>query len=301
LFEVGPRDGLQNESATLSVDQKVGMIHRLVSAGVSDIEIGSFVHPKWVPQMAETDKVAERIRRREDVRYWALVPNEKGLERALDVGVDHIATFVSASETHNQHNLNRSVDESLAQLRRVYDTASTEGCTLRAYVSTAFGCPYEGDVPCERVLDISQQLVEQGADLLSIGDTIGAASPLQVRKASRRALDHFDAQTVAMHFHDTRGLALTNAFVAYEQGIRQFDSAVGGTGGCPYAPGASGNVATEDVLNMFDDMDVDSGVEMQSILETSAWLDDETPIEMRADMYEYWRKSDKDEDAPCVA
>jgi len=301
LFEVGPRDGLQNESVTLPVDQKVEMIHRLTAAGPTDIEIGSFVHPKWVPQMADTDKVAEQIERRDDVRYWALVPNEQGLERALEVGIDHIATFVSASETHNQHNLNRSVEESLEQLRSVYDTALAEDCTMRAYVSTAFGCPYEGEVSFERVLEIGSTLVDEGADLLSIGDTIGAASPRQVREASREALGRFGSETVAMHFHDTRGLALTNAFVAYETGIRQFDSSVGGTGGCPYAPGASGNVATEDMINMFDEMDVASAIDLEAILETSAWLDEATDVEIRAEMYDYWRREQDNEGEACVA
>ncbi len=301
LFEVGPRDGLQNESITLPVDQKVEMIHRLTAAGASDIEIGSFVHPKWVPQMADTDKVAEEIERRDDVRYWALVPNKQGLERALEVGIDHIATFVSASETHNQHNLNRSVDESLDQLRGVYETALAENCTMRAYVSTAFGCPYEGEVSFERVLDIGSTLVDKGADLLSIGDTIGAASPRQVREASQQTLDRFGSETVAMHFHDTRGLALTNAFVAYEAGIRQFDSSVGGTGGCPYAPGASGNVATEDMINMFDEMDVASAIDLDAVLETSAWLDEATGVEIRAEMYDYWRREREDEGEVCVA
>lgn len=301
LFEVGPRDGLQNESVTLPVEQKVELIHRLVDAGVRDIEIGSFVHPKWVPQMADTDRVAEVIERVPDVRYWALVPNQTGLERALECGVDHLATFVSASETHNQHNLNRSVDESLEQLESVYRTALDEDCTLRAYVSTAFGCPYEGEVDFDRVVDIGSRLLDFGADHLSLGDTIGAASPLQVRKASEQVLETFGTEAISMHFHDTRGLGLTNAFVAYESGIRQFDSSVGGTGGCPYAPGASGNVATEDMLNMFDEMGVHSGVGQDDILRTSAWIDDETSIELRADMYEYWRRDQQEDDEACVA
>jgi len=300
LFEVGPRDGLQNESAILEVDQKVELIERLVEAGVRDIEVGSFVHPKWVPQMAETDEVVRRLDRSSEVRYWGLVPNQKGLERALEVGLTEIATFMSASETHNQKNVNRSVDESLACLKAAYETAKAEDCTIRAYVSTAFGCPYEGEVDFDRVLDLAETLFEYGADTISFGDTIGVATPLQIRRGSRRAVERFGAERIALHLHDTQGMALTNAFVGYEAGIRTFDASVGATGGCPYAPGAAGNVGTEEMVHLFDDMNATTGVDLEQILDTSSWLDDVTPIDIRSDLYRY-RKELEGEETDCVA
>lgn len=301
LFEVGPRDGLQNESAILEVDQKVEMIERLVSAGVRDIEVGSFVHPKWVPQMANTEDVVDRIDRKEGVRYWGLVPNLKGLERALEVGMTEIATFMSASETHNQKNVNRTIQESLDCLKEAFRMASEEDCTIRAYVSTAFGCPYEGEVDFDRVLDIAGQLLEFGADMISFGDTIGAGTPIQMRRCSRRALEAFGAERVALHLHDTQGLALTNAFVGYEEGIRIFDSSVGATGGCPYAPGAAGNVGTEDMVHLCESMGVDAGIDLEGVLETSRWIDETTPIEISSELYKYRRQLEDDDEADCVA
>jgi hydroxymethylglutaryl-CoA lyase len=300
LFEVGPRDGLQNESVVLSVDQKVEMIERLVEAGVRDVEIGSFVHPKWVPQMADTDEVAARIERHPEARYWALVPNMKGLQRAVDSGVSHIATFMSASETHNQKNVNRSIQESLDCLREAYRTARAEECTIRAYISTVFGCPYEGEVDFDRVVDIAGELFEYGADMIALGDTIGAGSPLQVRRGVRRMIDSFGADRVALHLHDTQGLAVTNAFVAYEEGIRNFDAAVGATGGCPYAPGAAGNVGTEDLLHLFEEMDVATGIELEGILETARWIDETTDIDIASPYYDYVRKAEEEETAECA-
>lgn len=301
LIEVGPRDGLQNESEVLEVDQKVELIERLAEAGHTDIEIGSFVHPKWVPQMADTDEVVRRLERRPGVRYWGLVPNPTGLERALEVDLDHIATFVSASETHNQKNVNRSVDESLEELRAVFRTARAEGCTIRAYVSTAFGCPYEGEVDFDRVLEIGETLLEEGADTLSLGDTIGAGTPLQVRRASERALEAFGSDRVALHLHDTQGMALTNAFVGYEAGIRRFDASLGATGGCPYAPGAAGNVGTEEMIHLFDSMEVSTGVDLERILDASAWLDEATDIAIRSDLYDYRKRLADKEETDCVA
>ncbi|MFW5967273.1 MAG: hydroxymethylglutaryl-CoA lyase [Persicimonas sp.] len=288
IFEVGPRDGLQNEEARLSVDQKVEMIERLVAAGVKDVEIGSFVHPKWVPQMADTDRVAERLSPQDGVRYWALVPNQTGLERAIQVEVEHVATFMSASESHNQKNLNRSIDESLAELRATLEMARRHDCEIRAYISTAFGCPYEGRVDFERVLDIGDELLEAGAGLLSLGDTIGAGTPPQIEESCRRAVESFGADRVALHLHDTQGLALTNAYVAWQVGVRQFDSAVGGTGGCPYAPGAAGNVASEDLAHLFETMDVDTGLSLPDLLETSSWIADTTDIDISSRYWHYW-------------
>lgn len=298
IFEVGPRDGLQNEDVILSVDQKVEMIHRLVDAGVRDVEIGSFVHPDWIPQLADTDEVARRIERRDDVRYWALVPNIKGLERALEAGISHIATFMSASETHNRKNVNRTIGESLRCLEESYETALREGCTVRAYVSTVFGCPYEGDVDFDRVMDIASQLLDFGAEMISLGDTIGAGTPMQVRRECARALDTFGADRLALHLHDTQGMALTNAFVAYELGMRAFDSSVGALGGCPYAPGAAGNLGTEDLLHLFDEIGAETGIEIGDILETTRWIEETTDITNQSRFYEYCIHSESD--AACA-
>lgn len=294
IFEVGPRDGLQNEDVILSVDQKVEMIHRLVEAGARDIEIGSFVHPEWIPQLADTGEVARRIERRDDVRYWALAPNQKGLERALEAGITHIATFMSASETHNRENVNRTIGESLRCLEDSYEIALREGCTVRAYVSTVFGCPYEGDVDFDRVMDISGQLLEFGAEMISLGDTIGAGTPLQVRRECARAVDTFGAERLALHLHDTQGLALTNAFVAYELGMRAFDSSVGALGGCPYAPGAAGNLGTEDLVHLFEEMGVDTGIDIETILDTTAWIESTSDISNQSRYYEYCAHSETD-------
>ncbi|QDG50744.1 hydroxymethylglutaryl-CoA lyase [Persicimonas caeni] len=287
IFEVGPRDGLQNEDVILEVDQKVEMIERLVAAGHTDVEIGSFVHPKWVPQMAATGEVVSRIERKEGVRYWALVPNQKGLERALGAGLDHIATFMSATEAHNQSNLNRSLEESLTVSEELIGTAKAQGCEVRAYLSTVFGCPYEGAVDFDRVMDICAKLLDFGADLISLGDTIGAGTPPQVEDGCRRTVEAFGADRVALHLHDTQGLGLTNAYVAWQVGMRQFDSAVGGTGGCPYAPSAAGNLGSEDLVHMFDTMGIETGVSLDELVKTSAWLDEATGISPVSRYYEY--------------
>ncbi|MFW6053343.1 MAG: hydroxymethylglutaryl-CoA lyase [Persicimonas sp.] len=288
IFEVGPRDGLQNEQTRLSVAQKIELIERLVDAGVRDIEVGSFVHPDWVPQMADTDRVAQQLPRRPNVRYWALIPNQRGLRRALEVDVEHVATFMSASESHNQKNLNRSVDASLDELEATLEAARKSGCEARAYISTAFGCPYEGEVDFGRVLDIGHRLIEAGAQSLSLGDTIGAGTPPQIERSCKSALEAFGVERVALHLHDTRGLALTNAYVAWQVGVRQFDSAVGGTGGCPYAPGATGNVATEDLVHLFETMDLETGLSLDDVLATSSWIDEATDIEISS---RYWQFS----------
>lgn len=292
IFEVGPRDGLQNEAALLSVDQKVALIDRLVGAGMRDVEIGSFVHPRWVPQMADTDAVAQRLGRArlggsDGVRYWALIPNQRGLERALEAGVTHIATAISSSESHNQSNLNRSIAQSLADLEESFRLAKSEGCQIRAYISTVFGCPFEGAVDFARVMQIAQQLVDFGADLISLGDTIGAGVPPQVARDCALALDAFGAQRVALHLHDTQGLGLTNAFIAWQGGMRQFDVSVGGTGGCPYAPGAAGNLGSEDLIHLFDTMGVATGATLTDLLATSAWLEETTPIRVASRYFRY--------------
>ncbi len=274
VFEVGPRDGLQNESIILPVATKVALIQRLTAAGLRDIEIGSFVHPKWVPQMAATDDVALAIERRDGVRYWALVPNEKGLTRAIDAGIRHVAVFMSSSETHNQRNVNRSIAESLESLTDVIGAATAADLQVRAYISTVFGCPFEGAVDFQRVIDIAAQLLDAGAFQISLGDTIGAGQPLQVRDGCRQIVEAFgSADRFALHLHDTRGLGLVNSFAAYAEGFRCFDSSVGGLGGCPYAPGAPGNLSTESLVKLMHAMGVQTGVELDEIYSTARWLE----------------------------
>lgn len=294
IFEVGPRDGLQNEAAILGVEQKLELIERLVASGARDVELGSFVHPKWVPQMADTDEVArglggEALVGASGVRYWGLVPNSRGLERALKAGVRFIATAISSSEAHNQSNLNRSIDESLADLKEVFSQAKAEGCQVRAYISTVFGCPFEGEVDFERVLAIGEQMLEFGADLISLGDTIGAGVPAQVEAGCRRALEVFGEARVGLHLHDTQGLGLVNALVAWQAGMRQFDCSVGATGGCPYAPGAAGNLGAEDLIHLFDTLGVETGIDADQLVRTSAWLEQTTPIRVNSPYYQYRR------------
>lgn len=273
VFEVSPRDGLQNESIILPVAQKVELIERLVAAGAINVEIGSFVHPKWIPQMADTPAVARAINRVDGVKYWGLVPNIKGLERAIESGMRHVAVFMSSSETHNQKNVNCTIEQSFENIRETMKIALSEGLQVRAYVSAVFGCPYEGDINFDRVLSIGDTLLEMGAFQISLGDTTGMGQPLQVGEGSKRAVAQWGVDRVALHLHDTRGLGQTNAFAGYLQGVRNFDSSVGGLGGCPYAPGAPGNLSTEDLLGLLNSMDVQTGIEIAKIRGTASWLE----------------------------
>lgn len=274
VFEVGPRDGLQNESVLLPLEQKVELIHRLVNAGAQHVEIGSFVHPRWVPQMADTDEVARTIERKEGVAYWALVPNIRGLERAIEADLKHVAFFMSSSETHNQKNINRSIAESLESMQELFSVALAAGLQVRAYISTVFGCPFEGPVDFERVLAIGDRLLEMGAFQISLGDTTGVGTPLQVQKNSRVAVERWGAERVALHLHDTSGLGQTNAYAGYLSGMRNFDSSVGGLGGCPYAPGAPGNLATETLVNLLESLGCETHLKRDALRETSHWLED---------------------------
>jgi hydroxymethylglutaryl-CoA lyase len=287
VFEVGPRDGLQNERIRLSVEQKLRFIDGLADAGLRDIEVGSFVHPKWIPQMADTAEVVKRLKPRDGVRYWALVPNQKGLENALKAGIEHIAIFLSSSETHNKKNINRTIDESLTALEDVVDTAVTEGLTVRGYISTVFGCPYEGDVDFERVVDIAQQLFDYGVWQVSLGDTTGMGSPLQIHRGVERAIEEFGDEKLALHLHDTRGLGLANALVALEAGMTTFDGSTGGMGGCPYAPGASGNLGTEDLIHMLNTSSIKTGVDLDKLLEVSRLLENEFGATLNSRFYRY--------------
>jgi isopropylmalate/homocitrate/citramalate synthase len=276
VVEVGPRDGLQNEPIDLSTAEKVAFIDRLSDAGLPAIEVGSFVSPSRVPQMAETTEVFAAISRRPSVRYTALVPNLTGLNRAREAGVTEIAIFAAASETFSRKNINQSIDESLATYKAVCDTAATAGMLVRAYLSTCFGCPYEGDVPPSRVTDLTRRLLDLGAFEVSVSDTIGVAHPGQVMKVLDILLRHVDRGRVALHFHDTRGTALANVLTALGFGIATIDASAGGLGGCPYAPGATGNLATEDLIYMLDGLGIETGVSLERLLDASAYVAERT-------------------------
>jgi len=248
IIEVGPRDGLQNEAKTVPTDVKVRFVDALSEAGYEEIEVSAFVSPDRVPQLADAEEVFARIRRREGTLYSALVPNERGLERALRAGIGKAAVFTAASETFNRKNVNASIAESIERFKPVVEGARLAAIPVRGYVSTAFWCPYEGRIAPEAVVDVAKRLTDLGVDEISIGDTIGKAVPAEVMALLDRLLDHVDQDRLAMHFHDTYGTAIANVLASYERGISAFDSSAGGVGGCPFARGASGNVATEDLI-----------------------------------------------------
>jgi hydroxymethylglutaryl-CoA lyase len=272
--EVGPRDGLQNE-APVPVDDRVRLIDALSRTGLRRIEAVSFVSPKAIPPMAGSEDVMARIERVPGVVYSALVPNVKGAERALAARADEIEVVVSASETHNRKNVKRSVDESLAGAAELIALAHDAGTPVEAIVSTAFGCPYEGDVPASRVASVAARLRDAGADRLSFGDTTGMATPRRVDELLD-ALDGvgIDSSAVGLHFHNTRGTALANVLAGLERGVTRYDASIGGLGGCPYAPGASGNAVTEDVVHMLEDMGVHTGVDLDALLQCAALAQD---------------------------
>jgi len=265
VVEVGPRDGLQNEKARISTDDKIRYIDLLSESGLAVIEATSFVSPKAIPQLADADEVFRAIEKREGVTYLVLVPNEKGLNRAIDAGVRAVAVFTAASETFTKRNINMSIDESLDVFGAVTRRAREAGMWVRGYISTCFGCPYEGKVPVENVVRVAESLAEMGIDEISIGDTIGVATPNQVVELSAALQAHLPVERLAMHFHDTRGTALANIVAALEMQIATFDASSGGLGGCPYAPGASGNVATEDVLYLLHGMGIETGVDLDKV------------------------------------
>lgn len=269
IYEVGPRDGLQNEARQVPTADKLRFIDGLVGAGVRAIEITSFVSPKWIPQLADAAEVARGVARPPGVRMSALVPNRRGLETALASGMKEIAVFLSASETHNKKNINKTIAEALAAFDDVIPHALAAKVAVRAYVSTVFGCPYEGDVDPERAVELTGQLRDKGVYQVSLGDTIGVANPAQVEDVLGRVLAKHPADAVAVHFHDTQGTALANVLVALQMGITTVDSSAGGLGGCPYAPGAAGNLATEDVVAMLHSMGVKTGIDLDKLTETS--------------------------------
>ncbi|MBW7909849.1 MAG: hydroxymethylglutaryl-CoA lyase [Alphaproteobacteria bacterium] len=272
IVEVGPRDGLQNESAQLSPDVKIAFIDMLSAAGLQTIEAGAFVSPKWVPQMADSDKVFAGIQRKAGVSYPALVPNEKGVEAAIAAGVREVAVFSAASESFSQKNINCTIDESLARFAPVMNMARAHDIRVRGYVSCVLGCPYEGDIAPAAVVRVAQALRDMGCYEISLGDTIGTGTPVKTRAMLRAVKDAIPAAEIAVHFHDTYGQALANILVALEERIAVVDSAAGGLGGCPYAKGASGNVATEDVLYMLNGMGIATGVDLAKVAEAGRFI-----------------------------
>ncbi|HJZ88884.1 MAG TPA: hydroxymethylglutaryl-CoA lyase [Polyangia bacterium] len=269
IYEVGPRDGLQNESRMVPTSGKIALIDGLSETGVAAIEISSFVSPKWIPQLADGAEVARGIRRVDGVTYSALVPNRKGLDSALAVGMPEIGIFLSASETHNKKNVNKSIADTLKAFEEVVPVALAAGVKVRAYVSTVYGCPYEGEVAPEAAVELCRTLRAMGVYQVSLGDTIGVGTPRQVQAVLEKVLAVVPPEAVGVHFHDTRGTALANILVSVSMGITTVDSAIGGLGGCPYAPGASGNVATEDVVYMLKGMGVETGVDLEKLVDVS--------------------------------
>lgn len=272
LFEMGPRDGLQNENALISTDDKVRYIDMLSATGLKWIEATSFVSPKAIPQLADAAEVFKRIRKASGVRYPVLVPNLKGYERARMAGADAIAVFTAASERFTKRNINMTIDESLATFREVVGAAKRDGCWVRGYISTALGSPFGDEVTPGMVVDVSLKLMEMGCDELSIGDTIGVGVPSQVETLVPMLARKVPLDSVAMHFHDTRGTALANVYAALALGISKFDASSGGLGGCPYAPGATGNVGTEDVLYMLHRMGIETGVDIDKVRAASSFI-----------------------------
>lgn len=269
VYEVSLRDGLQNEAAPIPLDGKKQLLAALLQAGLKRLELTSFVSPRWVPQLADAEDFIRAVSPApEGVTWSALVPNATGLERALGVGgLGEIAVFLSASETHNRKNTNKSIEQSLDTFAEVAPPALEAGLRVRAYVSTVWGCPYEGDVPLEQSLSIARRLIELGTYQVSLGDTIGVGTPKRTREIVGAFLTEFSAERLALHFHDTRGTALANALVGLELGVRDFDASVAGIGGCPYAPGAAGNLATEDLVYMLEGMGVRTGVDLDLLIE----------------------------------
>lgn len=267
IYEVGPRDGLQNEPAFISTEDKLALIHSLVNAGLSKIEATSFVHPRWIPALADADRLMGMLALDGDVTFSALVPNLQGMERALTHKPHELALFMSASEAHNRKNINKTRAETFVAFEPVVALAQEHNIRLRAYVSTVWGCPYQDDVPVKEVLSVTERLLEMGVYQISLGDTIGVGDPAQTRRILKEVQHNIGLDRIALHMHDTRGTALANCLVGLEMGITTFDSSIGGLGGCPYADGASGNLATEDLVYMLDRMGVRTHVSLEKLVQ----------------------------------
>jgi hydroxymethylglutaryl-CoA lyase len=273
LVEVGPRDGLQNEAGIIAAADKIAFINRLSAARLPVIEIAAFVSPRWVPQMGDAAEVAAGIHRQDGTRYSALVPNLAGVERAHSAGVTDVAIFAASSEAFSRKNINQSIRDSLVTYAAVCERALALGMRIRAYLSTAFGCPFEGTVDPHRVAGIGAELIAMGAYEVAVSDTIGIAHPGQVAVVIDAVAARIPLERIALHFHDTRGTALANVLTAMQLGVTTFDSSAGGLGGCPYAPGATGNLATEDLVYMLDGLEVSSGVDLEAVVQASAFIE----------------------------
>lgn len=272
IVEVGPRDGLQNEKQTIDVATKVELVERLANAGLKTVEAGAFVSPKWVPQMAASDEVMTQIKRTSGVSYPVLTPNMKGYEGARAANADTIAVFGAASESFSQKNINASIEESLERFKPVVDAAKADGVRARGYVSCVLGCPYEGDIPVVNVVRVAKALYDMGCYEISLGDTIGVGTAGKARTMIRAVAGEVPVKALAGHFHDTYGQSLANIWAALEEDVTTFDCSVSGLGGCPYAPGASGNVATEDVVYMLHGSGMETGVDLNKLVNTSLWI-----------------------------
>ncbi len=272
MVEVGPRDGLQNEKKSVSTDTRIELIERLADAGLPAVEAGSFVSPKWVPQMADTGEVMQRVRRREGVSYPVLVPNMKGLEAAIAAGAKDIAGFAAATETFSKRNTNCSIAGSLERQATVCRAAIDAGLRVRGYMSVVLGCPYEGEVQPAQVADVVRQLWDMGCYEVSLGDTVGMGTPAKTQRLIEAVSAYVPVEKIGGHFHDTYGQAIANILASLEMGMATFDSSIAGLGGCPYSPGATGNVATEDVLYMLDGMGIETGVDMDALLDTAEFI-----------------------------
>ena len=274
IVEVGPRDGLQNEKIWVETETKIALIEKLADAGLTKIESASFVSPKWVPQMKDAFEVLSGIERRPGVTYPVLTPNLKGFERALEAGVTEVAVFGAASEAFSQKNINCSISESVERFRPVLEAAQKNNVRVRGYISCVLGCPYQGEVPLENVVNLAEKMLEMGCYEISLGDTIGIGTPLQAKKMVETVAEKVPVSNLALHFHDTRGQALANIYACLELGVSVIDTSVSGLGGCPYAPGASGNVATEDVVYMLHGIGIKTGVDIEKLIETGRFISD---------------------------
>ena len=272
IVEVGPRDGLQNERTMIATADKIALVDRLSATGLATIEATSFVSPKWVPQLADAAEVYAGIAKKPGVRYPVLVPNEQGYDRARAVGADEVAVFTAASEAFNRNNINASVDESIQRFQPVLERAAADGVRVRGYVSTVLGCPYQGQVPIAEVVRVASRLHQLGCYEISLGDTIGIGTPGKARAMLRAVAEAVPMAALAVHFHDTYGQALSNILACLEEGVTVVDAAVSGIGGCPYAKGASGNVASEDVVYMLHGLGIQTGVDLQALADTGRWL-----------------------------
>ena len=275
IYEVGPRDGLQNEPDSVATEIKRQLLERLIAAGIPRIEMTSFVSPKWIPKLADADDLARIAPRSETVSYSALTPNQRGYERFQQAKIPVLAFVVSVSETHNKKNLNRSVDEHLEAFKPIAEQAKADGVALRMYASTCCGCPYEGRISTSQAMQVMKRLISMGADEIAIADSLGVGTPSQIRDLVRAAATEFPVEKIGLHLHDTYGRALVNLMAGYEEGIRTFDASLGGLGGCPYAPGASGNLATEDVVDLFEGEGIRTGVDLDSLVSTTLWLEND--------------------------